>query len=241
VSSSLLKVGELSRRAGVTVRTLHFYDEIGLLKPSSRGEYGHRLYETADVARLQQVTSLRALGFTLEEIGDLLDGREGSALSVLQRHISHLDAQIEQARRLKRLLERMSERLEATESLSVDDLLLTIKETNMFEKYYTAELLETLKARREALGEAGMAKAQQGWTDLIAEVKVEKDKGTPPEDPVMQALAGRWQAMIEGFTGGDSGIRENLGKLWEGEDMSHSTGIDTDLMGYVAQALAARG
>src|SRR6201988_5498959 len=64
-----LKVGELAKRTGLTVRTLHHYDEIGLLKPSLHTEAGHRLYTAADVARLQQVLSLRQLGFSLEQVG----------------------------------------------------------------------------------------------------------------------------------------------------------------------------
>jgi DNA-binding transcriptional MerR regulator len=58
-----LKVGELARRTGLTVRTLHHYDEIGLLNPSLHTEAGYRLYTAGDVARLQQVLSLRQLGF----------------------------------------------------------------------------------------------------------------------------------------------------------------------------------
>jgi DNA-binding transcriptional MerR regulator len=68
-----LKVGELAKRTGLTVRTLHHYDEIGLLKPSLHTEAGYRLYTRGDVARLQQVLSLRQLGFALEEIRDCLD------------------------------------------------------------------------------------------------------------------------------------------------------------------------
>ncbi len=68
-----LKVGELAKRTGLTVRTLHHYDEIGLLKPSLKTESGHRLYTAVDVARLQQVLSLRQLGFSLEQVRDCLD------------------------------------------------------------------------------------------------------------------------------------------------------------------------
>ena len=67
-----LKVGELARRTGLTVRTLHHYDAIGLLRPSGRTDSahgsGHRLYTAADVARLQQILSLKHLGFGLEQI-----------------------------------------------------------------------------------------------------------------------------------------------------------------------------
>ena len=68
-----LQVGELAKITGLTIRTLHHYDEIALLKPSLRTEAGYRVYTAADVARLQHILSLRQLGFSLNEIRDCLD------------------------------------------------------------------------------------------------------------------------------------------------------------------------
>ncbi|MCH7995122.1 MAG: MerR family transcriptional regulator, partial [Planctomycetes bacterium] len=68
---NLWKVGELATQTGVSVRTLHDYDEIGLLSPSQRTGSGHRLYGADDVVRLQQIKSCRQLGFSLAEIRDL--------------------------------------------------------------------------------------------------------------------------------------------------------------------------
>src|ERR1051326_3078850 len=90
-----LKVGELARRTGLTVRTLHHYDEIGLLRPSRLTESGHRLYTAGDVARLQQVMSLRGLGFSLEEAKACLDGADFSPRALIQRHVARLRLQIE--------------------------------------------------------------------------------------------------------------------------------------------------
>ncbi len=67
------KVGELAKQTGLTVRTLHHYDEIGLLKPSRRTRSGHRLYGEADVQRLYRILALRRLGFALSEIETVLD------------------------------------------------------------------------------------------------------------------------------------------------------------------------
>ena len=71
-----LKVGELARRTGLTVRTLHHYDDIGLLRPSGRSGSlhgsGHRLYTAADVARLHQIVCLKQLGFSLDRIREYL-------------------------------------------------------------------------------------------------------------------------------------------------------------------------
>jgi DNA-binding transcriptional MerR regulator len=68
------KVGELAGATGLTVRALHHYDRLGLLVPSQRTHAGHRLYGEADVSRLYHVLALRDLGFSLAEVGELLDG-----------------------------------------------------------------------------------------------------------------------------------------------------------------------
>ena len=65
-----LKVGELARQTGLSVRTLHYYDEIGLLSPSQRTGSGHRLYTAGDIVRLRQIKSLQHLGFTSREVRD---------------------------------------------------------------------------------------------------------------------------------------------------------------------------
>lgn len=70
----VLTVGQVAQTLGVTVRTLHHYDEIGLLTPSERSPAGYRLYTDEDLTRLQNVVVYRRLGFQLEEIADLLDG-----------------------------------------------------------------------------------------------------------------------------------------------------------------------
>ena len=67
------KIGELARRTGLTVRTLHHYDEIGLLSPAERSDGGHRVYDEAGVQRLYRIVSLRSLGFPLDAIAQALD------------------------------------------------------------------------------------------------------------------------------------------------------------------------
>ena len=79
----MLKVGELAARAGLTVRTLHHYDSIGLLSPSARTDAGYRLYDRDDVARLQQIQALRAFGMALADIGVYQIGRASCRERVL--------------------------------------------------------------------------------------------------------------------------------------------------------------
>ncbi|HEU0238838.1 MAG TPA: MerR family transcriptional regulator [Micromonosporaceae bacterium] len=89
------RVGELAAATGLTVRTLHYYEEIGLLTPSQRTHAGHRLYDSADLARLYQICLLRRLGLPLAEIGRALDDPSWNLHSALAAHLSHLDRQLE--------------------------------------------------------------------------------------------------------------------------------------------------
>jgi DNA-binding transcriptional MerR regulator len=81
------KVGEMARLAGVSVRTIHHYEAIGLLDPSGRTDAGHRLYTESNVGRLARIKGLTALGFSLHEVRACFDDEAWSPLSVIEpRH-----------------------------------------------------------------------------------------------------------------------------------------------------------
>lgn len=92
----LLSPAEIARRAGVTVRTLHHYEDLGLLAPL-RSEAGHRRYREADVAQLLRVVWLRRLGFALEHIGDLLWVDAATLQSALREQRVTLEAELAEA------------------------------------------------------------------------------------------------------------------------------------------------
>src|SRR5207253_9064656 len=81
-ASVRLKVGELAKHSGLTVRTLHHYDHIGLLSPSARSDAGYRLYSQDDVARLHAIQALRHLGLSLPDIARMLTGERASAQTI---------------------------------------------------------------------------------------------------------------------------------------------------------------
>lgn len=97
--TTLYQAQDFARRAGVTVRTLHHYDRMGLLKPSSYTATGYRLYGERDMARLQQIVTLKFIGFSLKQIKELLGQREFDLKATLRlqrevieaerRHIGH--------------------------------------------------------------------------------------------------------------------------------------------------------
>jgi DNA-binding transcriptional MerR regulator len=96
------KVGELAAATGLTVRTLHYYEQIGLLPASGRSTGGHRLYSSDDVSRLYRICLLRRLGFPLAEIATTLDDPAWSLRAALGRHLAELDMRLSAGQELRR-------------------------------------------------------------------------------------------------------------------------------------------
>ena len=238
-----LKVGELARRTGVSVRTLHHYDEIGLLRPSHRTSTGHRLYGAADVARLQQVKSLRQLGLSLDEVRDCLARPDHSPRRVIDLHLGRLREQIALQQQLYERLDGLARWLDATggaeaaRSASIEELARIVEMMTMVESYYTPEQLEWLKRRRETVGEARIREVEAEWPRLIAEVRAEMERGTDPADERVQALARRWTVLVEEFTDGNPEIAAAARKIYEDQaPVAQQMGIDRELMAYVERA-----
>lgn len=105
---TVLTVGQVAEGYGVTVRTLHHYDEIGLLSPSERSGAGYRLYTDDDLTRLRHIVVYRRLGFALETIADLLDG--GAVVEHLRRQRAAVMTQLEEMQGLVMAIDRALER-----------------------------------------------------------------------------------------------------------------------------------
>jgi DNA-binding transcriptional MerR regulator len=241
-------IGELARATGLTVRTLHHYDQIGLVRPSERTWSGHRRYVEADVRRLYRVRALRSLGLSLEQIGRALEevGEDLAALNrVLASQLEHLDAEAARLDKLRHQLRSLLERVSASMAPDPEEILNVLETMTMIEGYYSEEQLAYLARRREELGEDAIKAAEAEWPKLIAKMTEHQQAGTPVDDPEVAALARRWAELVAAFHGGDQGVRESLGRLWseraEELNAQYNTGINAELMGYVQRAQEAAG
>ncbi len=244
------KVGELAARTGLTVRTLHHYDAIGLLSPSGRTESmhgsGHRLYTAADVSRLHQIVCLKQLGFALEQIKDYMTRADYDPRQVVRLHLEDVRNKAAEIAELGTRLQGLAEILDRAEVVSADTFLETIEVMTMIERYYTPEQMDYLKKRREEGGpeiEEMIQKGPQMWSDLFADVKAAMDAGVPPTDPKAQEFAKRWLALVRGFTGSNPGIFNSLRNMYQNE--KNVAGMDVPAMkpmqDYIEKARVAAG
>jgi DNA-binding transcriptional MerR regulator len=236
------KVGELAARTGLTVRTLHYYDELGLLAPARRTTAGHRLYGEEQVLRLQQIVALRGLGSSLEEITQMLTRPDLSPQRALRLRLGRLREQIDEQQALCDRLEAVLGRLESNEEVSVEEILATIEAMTMFDKYFTPEQMEQLDERRKVVTEERIREVEAEWPKLIAEVRAEMEQGSDPASERVQELARRWKGLVEEFTGHDVQIAASVGRMYQQEESTRQrTGLDAEIMEYIGRASAAGG
>jgi len=237
-----MRIGEVARATGLTVRTLHHYDEIGLLVPSRRSEAGYRLYSDGDVRRLYRIVALRGMGFPLGEIAAVLVREGEDPRPALRRHLDRVDEQLRLARTLRRRLTRILELLERSGERSGDEFIEAIEVMTRMERYYTPEQLERLETRAAELGEDGLRRAEADWAELIAAVEAERVAGTDAADPRLDPLVERWTDLIRQFTGGDPGIKASLQAMYdtEGPERASRGAVSADTMDYARRAVDAR-
>jgi DNA-binding transcriptional MerR regulator len=129
------KVGDLAKLTGLTVRTLRFYDQIGLFSPSGQTESGHRLYRESDLSRLHQILALKELGLSLEEIKSALTGGHISPLEIVNLQIGRIKDQIKLQQKRMEQLAHVSKLMQGKAQLTVEDFTSLLQAMKMeFEK-----------------------------------------------------------------------------------------------------------
>ncbi|NUT92496.1 MAG: MerR family transcriptional regulator [Saccharothrix sp.] len=192
-------VGDLAKASGITARTLHHYDEIGLLTPSERTAQGHRLYTDTDVRRLYRIRALAQLGVPLDRIGTALDRDTPTLHDLLTAQLADLDAQ---AHRLDELRARLNTLLTTPDPTS-EALLGTLEMLTLYDTYLTPEQRDALAARRTELGEQRIDDLREQWVEVLKALRRHQQAGTPVTAPEVTALVTRWDEIGSRFHPGD--------------------------------------
>ena len=245
VSLKTYTVSQLASMAGVSVRTLHHYDHIGLLAPQTRTPAGYRLYGEAEMLRLQQILFFKELDLPLREVRSILHDPDFDQVQALQTHRRMLAARMGRLAQLLRTVDR------TIQKLTEDDMTLTDEE--LYEGFSKEQIERYKREAREmydpALVEESerrvgrMSKAQ--WEAL----KAEGDEVTrslaalmdrPPDDAEVQALIARHHAWIEQFYPASAEVYRGLGQLYVGhpEFRAFYDRYQPDLADFMAVAMA---
>ncbi|MDT4965611.1 MAG: hypothetical protein QOJ64_348 [Acidobacteriota bacterium] len=242
----LYQTSEFAERARVTVRTLHHYDRLGLLKPTRVTGAGHRLYAERDLARLQQIVTLKFIGFSLKQIKDMLDRDTLDLAHTLRLQRTVIEAQRDRLELAIKAITQAETMIASDGETDWDVFKHVIEVINMqndmewVKKYYTEEQLADLGRRGTP---EVLDRGQQEWSVLLKDVEAAINEGVEPSSERAQRLAERWNKLIEEFTAGDPGILENLRKLYADQSNWPSTfqkPFSEGAGSFIAKTVAAR-
>lgn len=215
IPQGYLTVGEVAKKMDVTVRTLQYYDQIGLLSPSAQSEGGRRLYTDKDVIQLHQILSLKHVGFSLDDIKN--------RLASLDTPADVAGVLAEQAAAVREKIAGLSETLKQIEALKLEvlqmqsvnfkkyaDILINLQMKNDFYwliKHFDDQTLDHIRARFDQ--ESGLAFLQKFIRLQDQAIQLQKD-GVPAESETGQQFAKEYWDMILEFTDGDMSMLSKL-------------------------------
>jgi DNA-binding transcriptional MerR regulator len=211
---------EFAKRAGVTIRALHHYDRLGLLKPSGRTHAGYRVYSDRDFARLEQIVALKFIGFPLSQIRDILRRKDGDLRAALEQQHRILAEKRDHLGRAMKAIERAEQVVAAGGKLDWEPFRKVIEVIQMqtrkdwMKSYYSEEQLANLRRRWSP---EVQAESERGWADLVRDTEAAISQGDQPSGRTGLQLAQRRQALLAMFTGGDPGIEQSLKNLYADE------------------------
>lgn len=229
----LLRVGELAKRTGITVRALHHYDRIGLLRPTGRSEGGYRLYGRDDVARLHGIQTLRRMGFGLGDITQLLDSGGVTLSAILAQQIAALDQAMVKTQALRQRLDVMQLILAGGGEPEIDNWLDGLSMMSTFEQYFSAAELKLVLERWK--------RSKDEWPALLEAIRGAMERGVPADSIELQPLARRWMDVSARWMNGDLATLERWGSMLRKEsNLPLPAGMDRPLLEYVNRAVRLR-
>jgi len=209
---------QFAELAGVTVRALHYYDRLTLLKPRHRALNGYRVYSDADLGRLEQIVVLKFLGLPLKQIRSVLDD-QSTLCETLRRQSRVL---LEKRRQLDgaiRAIESAEKSLRSRRAPDWEFFKQILKEiemqndTDWMMKYYSEEARAKIEKRKPLWNPEMQAQVTRDWNQLFADIEAALACDADPASAKAQALAARWRKLVQGFTGGDPEIQKGLNAM----------------------------
>jgi MerR family transcriptional regulator, thiopeptide resistance regulator len=234
------KVGELAKRVGLTVRTLHHYDQIGLFSPTRITESGHRLYTDEDMRVLQQILTLKQLGFSLEEIKRLITNPDFDPMEVLHMQLSKLQQQIDTLAELKERVQQIHDHLRLGTTATSEQFMMAMRLMNMTQSpHFNPEQVELLRSRYLSMGSDETINGYATGRQLLDEFRAYLGQGKLPIDPDVLALARRWKDETETYLQIDEPFIQSAERYYkENPDQGLIYGMDGELYAFIKHAVS---
>ncbi|MFD0715361.1 MerR family transcriptional regulator [Paenibacillus sp. GCM10027626] len=236
----MYSIGQLSKKTGVTVRTLDYYDEVGLVVPSSATDGGHRLYSEHDVLRLEQVLALKYMGFSLQQIKKILEESTVTWQQSINRQLEMVKQQQIRLQALEKALEGVLHSIEFEGEVKWPVIFETIRlfqhdpqcASHMFEKYFSNEEVKDILHLNNQLTKDDLRK----WLAVIRDIQAHLHED--PGSDIAQSLTGRWLEQVQDMFGSDE---SRLDKMWEAvKDRQNGIAfypLDEEMIHFIERAL----
>jgi len=211
------RVHEFAALVGVTARTLHHYDRVGLLKPL-RTQSGYRIYAHRHLERLEQIIALKFVGLSLKQIQDVLDHNAldlSEALRSQRRILEQRKQQLDRAIAAIGEAEAAFDSGQRPNSALLKKIIEVLEMENNQEwlmSYYSEDARKAIRERGQTLSKEQQEQVASEWQQLYRDIDAVAEKD--PASPEAQALAARWMKLIESFTGGNAEVLEGMKKLY---------------------------
>ena len=197
-----LKIGKLANMAGVTVRTLHYYDEVGLLKPVHITEAGHRLYNLKSITELYRIMAMKDLGFNLDEIKDLIIMKDIDVNELIDIQLSSIQEEIAHKQLLLTKLLKLKQKLKNSNHVLIEDFQRIVPFINASsDKYFTKEQFDKLKNHYENYSQESEVVSE--WITFIAKLETCCKNKLPKTDSNAKDCIAYWRKMTAHVIGDD--------------------------------------
>lgn len=227
------KIGELANLTGITVRTLHYYDEIGLLKPSQVTDARHRLYDTNCLTDLYRIIAMKEMGFKLEDIYVLMKSKDSDILELIDLQLFHTQEEISQKQLLLSKLIRLKQNLQAEKHISLEDFQEMLQFINSSaDQYFSLEQLQKLKDNYRSL--APEADISLKWGDFLSNLEYCHKNKLANTDPRAIECVKFWNQMTGMLIGNDVKIKNSIQAFHASpESNSMKFGLTEELYNYL--------
>ncbi|MCR1899809.1 MerR family transcriptional regulator [Irregularibacter muris] len=207
--SKYIKIGDLASMTGITVRTLHYYDEIGLLKPAQITEKGHRLYNMQSITEIYRIMAMKDMGFNLDEIKDLMKSKDINVLNLVEIQISNVQEEIAQKQLLFSKLLTLKQKLKDSHNLSLEDFQAMLPFINSSaDKYFTKEQFDKLKDCLEDYNSGKDTSSE--WFNFISKLTYCYKNKLSKSDKRTKECVDYWNDFTNNLIGKDEQIKNSV-------------------------------